>query len=271
MLKKILFITIPIIFLSCATIGQVALDIQSSITGGSSTGSSSQSAEQPASQEEPAEAPAEKDSEESPSYDMSMFLGPELQFGIVYASYFFLGGFGFGDDNFRDGEGIRWSITSSADNKEFVVTRARLKTLGDGSAWWSLRAMADEDEYYYEMQIDRDYNVLNVRYKDPASGKVEKFSLEPSDDGEEVEKLSRSDYAPFIVGNEQIRTKAGSFKADHIVMTDPESNSRYEYWIADRVPGYAVKYIFENREENSTFTGELIDVRGGYRTELDSY
>lgn len=262
MIKKLICLLLSLVFFSCATMGSLVSDLQSSMTR---SGTDSEEVS-----EEPEETQTAETSEES-SFDMSMFLGPELQFGLVYASYFMLGGYGFGEDNFRDGEGIRWSVTSNQDDKEIVVTRARLKTLGDGSAWWSLRGAADGDEYYYEMQIDKEFNVLNVRYRNPDTGAIDQFSLDPSSDEEEYETFDESDYSPFIVGNEQIRTKAGSFKADHIVMEDPESNGRYEYWIADRVPGYSVKYRFENTEENQIFTGELVDIRGGYRTELDSY
>ncbi|MDA3811740.1 MAG: hypothetical protein PF518_15585 [Spirochaetaceae bacterium] len=59
--------------------------------------------------------------------------------------------------------------------------------------------------------------------------------------------------------------------AKHLVIKDINNQFKYEYWVADRAPGHMVKYIIENLEEDKKIVGEIIDIRGGYRTELNSY
>ena len=92
---------------------------------------------------------------------------------------------------------------------------------------------------------------------------------------DEIETTNPEYYAQYSVGTEKIKTKAGSFKTDHIVFEDKNVEGGYhikhEYWLSDKVPGLSVKYIYANITENEIISGEVIDIRGGYKTRLNSY
>lgn len=203
-------------------------------------------------------------------------LNPMLEFSIFYASYFFLGGYGFGDENFKNGEGVTWNVVTNNGEEEITVTRALLKRMNDGSAWWSISANTDGEERFYEMLLEDDYDILKIRFINPENDLIEEVIPDQSEDTEdEVDTMGSDYYARYSVGEEKIKTKAGSFKADHIVFEDKDIEEgyhiKYEYWLSDRVPGLSVKYIYENISEQETISGEVIDIRGGYKTQLESY
>ena len=184
----------------------------------------------------------------------AVIMAPMFEFSMFYASYFFLGGYGFGDDNFKDGEGVTWSVVNQKEGSELTVKRALLKKMNDDTAWWYLSAVVDGEEHFYEMLLDDDYDVLKIRYLNPESGLIEEIVPETSEESEEeTDTMNPEDYARFSVGEEKVKTKAGSFKAEHLVFEDDAqeegSQFKYEYWISDRVPGHCVKYIMENISE----------------------
>ena len=208
-------------------------------------------------------------------------LNPMIEFSVFYASYFFLGGYGFGDDNFRNGEGVTWKVTNNGED-EITVTRALLKRMNNGAAWWSISATVDGKEKVYEILLEDDYDIIKIRFTNMETGLIEEIipeqeeeTGEEADTEDEIETMSPEYYAQYSVGIEKIKTKAGSFKADHIVFEDKDVEEgyhiKYEYWLSDRVPGLSVKYIFANITENETMSGEVIDIRGGYKTQLNSY
>ena len=203
-------------------------------------------------------------------------MNPAIEFYMFYASYYLIGGYGFGDDNFREGEGVTWMIRTTPEGDEAVVKRALLKKVSNGSSWWLLSVVMDGEERFYELLTDQDAGILKVRYRNPESSTVEEFT--PSQSGESGERqgtIDPADYSNYSKGIEKVKTKAGSFKAEHLVIEDVNkqggNQNRSEYWITDKVPGHCVKYIFLNNSDNEGLSGEVIDIRGGYRTRLDSY
>lgn len=209
------------------------------------------------------------------SADMSN-LNPMIEFSLFYASYFFPGGYGFGDNNFKDGDGVTWNITSNTGEEEITVTRALLKKIDNGAAWWSVSANTYGEDRVYEMLLEDDYDILKIRYKNSETGLIEEIIPEQDEETEEeTETMNYEYYAQYSVGKEKVGTKAGSFKADHIVFEDINEEEgyhiKYEYWLSERIPGLSVKYIYTNITENETISGEVIDIRGGYKTRLDSY
>lgn len=208
-------------------------------------------------------------------------LNPMIEFTIFYASYFFLGGYGFGDENFKNGEGVTWKVSTGSGEDEITVTRALLKRVDNGAAWWSISAIIDGEDRVYEMLLEDDYDILKIRYINSETGLIEEIIPEQSEESEEagsedeIETMSPEFYAQYSVGEEKVKTKAGSFKADHIVIEDKNVEEgyhiKYEYWLSDKVPGGSVKYIYANITENETISGEVIDIRGGYKTQMDSY
>jgi hypothetical protein len=129
------------------------------------------------------------------------------------------------------------------------------------------------------MLLEDDYDILKIRYRNIETGVIEEIipeqSEEEADTEDEVETMDPAYYAQYSVGEEKVKTKAGSFKTDHIVFEDKDAEAeyhiKYEYWLSDRVPGGSVKYIYANITENETISGEVVDIRGGYKTQLESY
>jgi hypothetical protein len=208
-----------------------------------------------------------------------IYLNPMFEFSIFYATHMLLIGYGFEEDNFKEGEGVTWQVSNVNNGEEITVKRALLKNIGNESSWWQLSSDADGKTQYYEMLIDDDANILKVRYRDYESNTIKEIipeqTEETSDNNEDnSEEWDQENYGEYSVGKETVKTKAGSFKTEHIIIEDDESDVnefRYEYWLSEKVPGTCVKYVFNNISENETMTGEVIDIRGGYKTQLESY
>jgi len=221
--------------------------------------------------------PAVPAPEPEPAPSPYMGMGPSLQFSLFYETYFFLGGYGFGDDNFQEGHGITWTIRSSGDSDEIQVTRALLKVLGDGSRWWLLSIKADGEEQFFELLEDRNNMVLKFRYTDPDTGRPGEYVPQPGEAyGQGGQVMTPDAWQDYVKNEENVRTGAGSFKAQHVVFEgkDPTNNQvqyRYEFWLSDRVAGRCVKYRYSTGDGKDFFSGEVSDMRGGYRTRLSSY
>ncbi len=208
-----------------------------------------------------------------------VYFNPMMEFSIFYATHMLLIGYGFEDDNFKEGEGVTWEVSNVNSKEKITVKRALLKDMGNGSSWWSLSSNADGKEQYYEMLIDEDMDILKARYRDSESNKIMELILEETKDSssgtdDETEQIGTDSYGEYSVGKETVKTKAGSFKTEHLVIEDDESDDndfKHEYWLTDKVPGTCVKYIYNDISENEIMTGEVIDIRGGYRTQLESY
>lgn len=208
-----------------------------------------------------------------------VIFNPMFEFSIFYATHLLLVGYGFADDNFREGEGVTWKVANVNNGEEVIIKRALLQEVDNNSSWWLLSSDADGKDNYYEMLIDNDMNILKVRYRDSESNEIKEIIPEQAEDSsseteDDYEKMDSDYYGEYSVGKETVKTKAGSFKTEHIVIEDDETDEndfKYEYWITDKVPGTCVKYSFNDISENTTMTGEVIDIRGGYRTQLDSY
>ena len=171
-----------------------------------------------------------------------------------------------------------WNVVTNNGEDGITVTRALLKKVDNGAAWWSISAIVEGEERVYEMLLEDDYDILKIRYRNSETGLIEEIipdQDEETEDETETETIGPDYYAQYSVGEEKIKTKAGSFKADHIVFEDKNVEEgyhfKYEYWLSDRVPGLSVKYIYANISEQETIRGEVIDIRGGYKTQLDSY
>ena len=208
-----------------------------------------------------------------------VYFNPMIEFSIFYATHMLFIGYGFEDDNFKEGQGVTWKVSNVNNKEEITVKRALLKNMGNDNSWWYLSSNTDGKDQSYEMLIDDDMNILKVRYIDSESNEIKELNLEESKDsssetGEEAEKMDSDYYGEYSVGKETVKTKAGSFKTEHIVIEDDETDNtdfKHEYWLTDKVPGTCVKYIYNNISENETITGEVIDIRGGYKTQLESY
>ncbi len=219
---------------------------------------------------------------------------------IVYTSAFYAGGFMYGYDNFSEGEGVEWKVTSKSEEEESIVTieRALLKRLNDGTSWWQLSYRDEESEFLSEALVGGDFDLLIFRYIDPDTDELREWVPEEEEessvqeDSEEEEMDSElpdyydGSWESNIVGTERITVPAGTYSADHVLVeedyeyyyVDEDGNEqtemttlRYEWWISDSVPGNLVRYKWEDGSDDTSLTGELISHRKGYTTRLNSF
>ena len=218
---------------------------------------------------------------------------------LIYSQVFFAGGYGYGYDNFKEGEGVVWEITSKdANGAETVeIERALLKRNGDGTAWWLLRYTAEgEDEFISEALLDSEYELLVFRYRDPETDTIREWIPEQEEsiaeadakgtdedaDAEEVEVgFFYGNYSDYSLGMEKVTVPAGTYTAEHVrieeryVVDDGETGNSYEvsyeWWISGDVPGELVKYIWANLSDETSLSGELAGNKSGYTTQLSSF
>lgn len=228
----------------------------------------------------------------------------QMAFQMTYMQVFFLGGYGAGFDDFEEGQGATWEITSTdgEEDSTFIGERALLRRNGDGTSWWYLRFDSEEEdeEFEYEVLIDEEYDALEIYLKDPETGEVRHrvFEQEPEgaeeaaaedpeatgadeeweeptyDDGEVVFDEDMSEYRRERV---TVTVRAGTYETDLLVYeyTDEETGDSVEYrwWTTDEVPGDVVLYEWENttEAESGMLRGELIRVRSGYMTKFGAF
>lgn len=221
---------------------------------------------------------------------------------LVYSQAFFAGGYAQGYEDFAEGEGVVWKVTveddeEPAESGSLEIERALLMRTADGNAWWLLRYKDEEgEELVSESLLNADYEILIFRYRDPETQKIREWKPESSeeeseaegddDEAAEVEGIEAAyfdgDYRNHIVGTESICVPAGTYTADHVRIVDSytvededdESEAyevRYEWWIDENVPGDLVKYEWTNETEKSVLRGELVELKRGYTTQLESF
>jgi len=224
---------------------------------------------------------------------------------MVYAQVFFAGGFAYGYEDFEEGEGVIWKLTSTDESgsESMEAERALLKRTADNNEWWLLSYSEPEGESFLsEALLDPDYSIVKFRYMDPETEKIrewvpetdEEAAAEETQDEAEAEEtayageeaLFRGDYENYIVGQETVRVGAGTYTADHVLIEDTytiytdeeetEENAEtyqviYEWWISDDVPGQIVKYEWQNVTEKISLKGELVSFKKGYTTQLESF
>ena len=218
---------------------------------------------------------------------------------LIYSQVFFAGGYGYGYEDFDQGEGVVWDVTSRDENGSDTIRieRALLKRNADGTAWWFLRYSAEgEDDFISEALLDDEYALLKFRYRDPETDTIREWIPEQDEEAAESEATDEESteepvdvgfyegaYGDYIVGTEEVRVPAGTYRADHILIEDTWSSEnedgtaaetyevRYEWWISDKVPGQLIKYSWANISEDVSLSGVLISNKNGYTTQLKSY
>ena len=211
---------------------------------------------------------------------------------IMYAQVFYAGGYGYGYEDFREGEGVSWNITSagSGSTDTVEVERALLKRNADGTVWWFLRYKAEgEEEFLAESLVDADFNMVKFRYYDSETDSIREWIPEKDADSTEAESVEdtsedvgfyEGDFRNFITGTESVTVPAGKYSAEHVLIEDkyePQAEGekgyevRYEWWLADKVPGDIVKYKWQNLTEKTSVTGEMVSHKTGYKTRLESF
>ncbi len=230
----------------------------------------------------PSPAPA-AETEKAPAQQKSAQPSPgvaqayQFQFSAFYSAFWYMGWYGYGDSNYKVGQGTIWKSTRSGGKPDDIVTfeRALLKVNADSSQWWLFKLESGKGALLYEFLVGADRVVQKVRYKDPDSGAIGEFippkdSQKPSTPAASGPK-SKEEMAKYKVDKQTVKVPAGSFATDHYLYTDEKYNGTAESWVSTTVPGYMVKSIYSSKKNKETTTGELIKIESGVTTALASY
>jgi hypothetical protein len=223
---------------------------------------------------------------------------------IVYAQVFFAGGYMYGYEDMREGQGVVWQLTSSDESgtQSIEIERALLKKNDDGTAWWLLKYTdPGQEPFVSEALLDENYGIVKFRYRDQETGDIREWVPEQAEEqaaeaesGEEEEGMAyagqealyRGDYEDYIVDTEKVTTDFGTYPSEHVLIEDSytiytdeeqsEENAEtyevsYEWWIVKQIPGDIMKYEWKNITEGISLKGELISIKTDYTTQLESF
>ena len=104
----------------------------------------------------------------------------QYQFNAFYGGMWNMGWFGYGDANYKVGQGTVWTFTGTdkqgkaKDKDSFSFERALLKINTDKSQWWRFKMDTGKDSILYEFLVGADTVVQKVRYQDP-DGNIGEF------------------------------------------------------------------------------------------------
>lgn len=208
-----------------------------------------------------------------------------MLFNVAYMQVLFLGGHDPGFDDFREGEGVTWEITGGDENDEssFTAERALLKRNPDGSSWWFIGYISEEEALEYEVLMDNAYVPLEIVWRDDDSGKTMRHTFnygeEDAPPPTEEDAVVYSEEFPdeHSLGRERITVRSGTYTAEHVAyeFNDTETDARLEYhwWLVDEVAGDLVKYEYRQFSDGgeSMISGELVAMDDNYRTRLGAY
>ena len=258
----------------------IALAIVLLVAGCSSMGSAitsaftkqAEPAPQPAPQEPAAQAPAPAAAQPAAGPAIAY----QYQFNAFYSGMWNMGWFGYGDANYKEGQGTVWTFTQAGGGNSDPVTfeRALLKINVDKSQWWRFKLDSGKHTILYEFIVGSDNVVQKVRYQDPDSGTIGEFvpsqgQQQPSQTADMPK--SRADMAKYLVDKQKVTVKGGTFNTDHYLYSDEKGRGSAESWVSERVPGYMVKSIYTAKKDNRTSKGELIQIESGVTTTLSSF
>ena len=208
-----------------------------------------------------------------------------MLFNVAYMQVLFLGGHDPGFEDFREGEGVTWEITGGdeSDESSFTAERALLKRNSDGTSWWFLGYLNEEDALEYEVLMDDEYVPLEIVWRDGDSRKTMRHTFdygeedEPPPTEEEAVVYSDDFTDENSLGRERITVGSGTYTAEHVAYefkdTETDASLEYHWWLVDDVPGDLVKYEYRQFDggEESMMSGELAAVDDGYVTRLGAY
>jgi hypothetical protein len=226
---------------------------------------------QPEPQEQPQPQPQAQPAPQGTSPGAAMAY--QYQFNAFYGGFWNMGWFGYGDANYKPGQGTVWTFKGDKEKDSFVLERALLKVNADKTAWWRMRMDSGKakDRMVYEFLVGADGVVTKVRYQDP-DGNIGEFVPQNQQQAQPAEApKSRADMAKYLVDKQSVTVKAGTFATDHYLYNDEKGRGTGEYWASDKVPGYMVKSVYTGKKDKKVSTGELTEIENGVKTTLNSY
>lgn len=203
-------------------------------------------------------------------------------FHMTFIQVFYLGGYGFATDDFEEGQGATWRITSTeqGDTQTYMAERALLERREGGLSWWYLKYTPEgEKALEYEVLLNREMQAQEMYLRDPETGDIRHHVFETGfeeeelpEEGQYAEPVHVRDWDQFRQDRVTITVGAGTFETDLLVnrITEEESGDTMEYrwWVTEEVPGDLVQYEFEDLTEGGILRGELTAIRRDYRSRL---
>ncbi|TVR70357.1 MAG: hypothetical protein EA427_06070 [Spirochaetaceae bacterium] len=202
-------------------------------------------------------------------------------FHMTYIQVFYLGGYGFTTDDFEEGQGATWRITSeNGDTGTVTAERALLERREGGLSWWYLTYTPEgENSLEYEVLLDREMQAREMYLRDPETGEIRHHVFDTAFEEEELpedeyyaETVHVRDWDQYRRDRVTITVGAGTFETDLLVNTITEEESgdtmEYRWWVTEEVPGDLVQYEFEDLQEGDLLRGELMAIRRDYRSTL---
>lgn len=227
-----------------------------------SSGGQSQTSSQPA-PDASANPPAQSKPTNTEAY--------RSQFGSFYSAFWNMGWFGYGNSEYKPGQGTVWQFSGGSSENEVSFERAYLKANGDGTQWWRFAMSSEGKDYVFEMLVNSDGTVQKVRFKDPESGTVGEFVPAQSNAPSRAPAIDQSALSKSLVGHEQTTVPAGSYPTDHYAYTDPQNSYTFDVWIDQSLPGAMVKFSGKSPQNKVVSQGQLMKIESGVTTQLGSY
>lgn len=206
-----------------------------------------------------------------------------MLYQLAYSQAFMIGGYGFGLEDFNEGQGATWVVESEERSgvNRFETERALLKKNNDGSTWWYLRYQPENDDSIeYEIKMTAEFDPMEMYMRDPESGDVQHhvFDLYSSEYRESEADMDEEGFGTdnyFIeeweelrVGYETVRVGNQSFNASVLryegTREEGDENTEAQWWVSEEVPGQLLKYRMTDRIDGSSVTGTLTNLRDGY-------
>ncbi len=209
----------------------------------------------------------------------------EMQMQIIFPLVFY----GYGGDpehGYEESIGTVWEQTDRESGDVLRYERALLRRNDDGTMWWYVASGAHGELNEFEVLVNERFEAIEMVWPDPDTGDIQRHTLrrpvqateEEVDEAEaytvpfhpeEVDDEADDD---FRVQQEQVNVTvgAGTFPAEYLRIEDREDpRNVYEVWSSDDVPGRLIRHSIT--EGDDEWSGELVDVRSGYRTRFEAY
>lgn len=188
---------------------------------------------------------------------------------IMFAIGFTATGYQLEDNSYSAGEYAVFRIEDTdMEAEELLIERALLGTDGAGNQWWRLSWSDDEETWAYEGLLDPEQQLLVELWAADPEGSVQQIAVSedftvtmPSQSlpDEAMRDASRS--------QESVETPAGTFEAEALRLSDPESDAEAVWWLVPTVPGGLVRYRAD--EPNGTFwSSTLVEFGAGATSEF---
>ncbi len=188
---------------------------------------------------------------------------------VIFSYTFTAGGFWLETKEYKEGEWTKFRITRD-DGEVIDVEKALLKKLDNGNEWWRVSWKSNDGEWIYEALLNPENGkILRMKAKD-ADGNVGEVPVSEDSVFKGAQKLTKESLEGATVGEEKVKTPAGTFKAKHVEYMSMGSG-KVEWWMTDKVPGGIIKYKITDENKKVVMTAVLTDYGKGAKTILGVY